>query len=70
MLVLHISGRFLLTASLRRRRVSHFFNNSSNSCKLYKRIAVKLYTSELREIFEATTYSICYIFLRFRSEKA
>jgi hypothetical protein len=44
----------------------HFFNNSSKSCKLYKRIGVK-YTSELREIFEATTYSTCYIFLKFRS---
>ena len=44
----------------------HFFNDSSKSCKLYKRIAVK-YTSELREIFQATTYSTCYIFLKFRS---
>jgi hypothetical protein len=44
----------------------HFFNNSSKSCKLYKPIAVK-YTNELSEIFEATTYSTCYIFLRFRS---
>jgi len=43
-----------------------FFNNSSNSCKLYKRIAVK-YTSELWEIFEVTTYSKCYILLRLRS---
>ena len=46
----------------------HFFIHCSISCKLYKRIAAK-YTSELREIFEATTYSTCYIFLRFRSLK-
>ena len=44
------------------------FINNSNYCKLYQRIAVK-YTREFREIFEATTYSACYIFLRFRSGK-
>jgi len=36
----------------------HFFIHCSISCKLYKWIAVK-YTSELREIFEATMYSTC-----------
>ena len=40
MLFLHFSGRFLLTTSLRRRRMSvnaHFFIHCSNSCKLYRR---------------------------------
>ena len=32
----------------------HFFINRSNSCKLYQRIPVN-YTSEFRELFEATT---------------
>jgi hypothetical protein len=44
----------------------HFCINSSNSCKLYERSAVK-YNSEFREHLEATTYSRCYIFPRFRS---
>jgi hypothetical protein len=34
----------------------HLFISSSSSCKLFQRIPVN-YTSELREIFEGTTYS-------------
>jgi hypothetical protein len=39
LLALRYSGRFLLTPSLRRRRISlYFFNHSSISCKLYQQI--------------------------------
>ena len=44
------SGRFLLTTSVRWRRMSvnvHFFIHSSNSCKLY---------GEFRELFKTTVY--------------
>jgi len=60
LLVLHFSGRFLLIASLRRQRMSIyiFFITGSNSCNLYQQIPVN-YTSEFREIFEATTYIGC-----------
>jgi hypothetical protein len=66
LLVLHFSGRFLLTAFLRRRRMSmyislftvlHKFPSCSSSCKLWQWIRVNL-TSEFQVLSEATAYTI------------
>ena len=49
LLVLHFSGRFLLTAFLRRRRISMY--------KYYPHAVIPVnYNSQIRKIFEATTY--------------
>jgi hypothetical protein len=62
-LVLHFSRRFLLIALLGRRRMSMYislftalqkFPSCSSSCNLYLQISVN-YTTEFREIFEAST---------------
>ena len=54
--ILHFSGRFILTASLRERRMSEYIS-------LYTVAITVNYTSEFRESFEATAYHIPFIII-------
>jgi hypothetical protein len=52
-------GRFLLTAFLRRRRTSVYIS-------LFTVTVLVNYTSEFRELFEATTYEVEHMCTKFR----